>query len=207
MPIYEASFLGDPLPIKTPRKKAAPKKVAALELDDTPVSVPKRKRASPKSKPIPKEPVQLNTPPPSETSVESDEPVLPKPKRVRKKVEKKEPTQAQTETALEEVVNEPSTIKKVNLKAIKAANKKIIVSGQVADEPPTWFKAYLHDEQKRRNADKPKKERSSAPAVKQAAEVQAAVKWSDGLTRDKVNNEVNGHMARLYNQIYGKKFH
>jgi hypothetical protein len=202
MPIYEAEFLGEPVPIRKKKTPRAKKPIPAPELEVQLVSptelkpkrVRKRKETEPESKVA--VPVQVATPPPSETA----EPE--KKKRIRKKVE---PTPDQEKIAVADV--EP--VKKVNKRAAtaaaKAANKKIIVEGDVADEPPSWFKAYLHEEQKRRNADKPKKERASAPAVKQAAEVQAAVKWSDGLTRDRVNNEVNGHMNRLYAQIHGRR--
>lgn len=194
MPIYEAEFLGEPVPIKKVKKPKAPKTVKAppTELAPTPESKPKpiRKRKAPEPKNAPAVEVQVATPPPSEASV-SEAP--PKKKRVVK-----------PKPVVEEE-DKPEPPKKISKKEAAKANKKIIVSGDVADEPPSWFKAYLHEEQKRRNADKPKKERASAPAVKQAAEVQAAVKWSDGLTRDRVNNEVNGHMNRLYAQIHGRR--
>ncbi len=151
----------------------------------------------------------METPPPSEEGLDfsADAPGEVQGKQKKQKKVKPAPTEDDLAKAQDEVTNEPAVIKKVNKRAEAAAarkaNKKIIVAGETAEEPPTWFKAYLHDEQKRRNADKPKKERMNQSAIKQQAEVQAAVKWSDGLTKDRVTNEVNSHMNRLYQQIHG----
>ena len=220
MPLYEASFLGEPQPIKPVKKsrskKAAPDVPVPVEtpaaIEPKPKAVRKRKAPEPKEEiaaPIqpladpapyglnkrgkpykrPQKPLQEATP--SATSEESES-TEPAPKKSKGKA-KEEPT-------------EEEAPKKISKKAAAAANKKIIVDGNTAEEPPTWFKAYLHDEAKRRNADKPKNERSKAPAVKHEAEVKAHEKWSDGLVRDRVNNEVNSHMGRLYSQIYGRRF-
>ena len=213
MPIYEAEFLGDAKPIraikpskKTKKTPPAPVPIeTALVADPAPFGLNKKGQPYKRKQPVK---THLDTPPPSATSeaapAPEEEAEAPKPKRVRKKAPAKEPTEAQPDAAMNEV--EPATVKKISKKAAAAANKKIIVAGDVAEDPPSWFKAYLHDEQKRRNADKPKKERMPQAALKQASDVQAAVKWSDGLTKDRVTNEVNGHMNRLYQQIHGKKY-
>lgn len=211
MPIYEAEFLGDPTPIKTKKtKKVKDVPEVTVEENKTPVEAPwgLNKKGQPyKRKPKDfKEDVKEEAPPvkkqkvqeptPSESSVEE------KPKRVRKpKVEKP--------AEMEEIVEESPNIekpKKITKKDAKAANKKIIVDGEPANEPPTWFKAYLHDEAKRRNQEKSKKERMPQAAVKHEAEVKATEKWNDGLVRDRVTNEVNSHMNRLYSQIHGRRF-
>lgn len=80
------------------------------------------------------------------------------------------------------------------------------MDGVLADEPPLWFKKYLLDEAKRRNADKPKGQKVAAVVVKAESDAVATEKWNDGLTRDRVNSEVTSHMNRMYSQIHGRKF-
>jgi hypothetical protein len=222
MPLYEASFLGEPQPIK-PVKKTKAKKTpeapvpepVAAPVESKPKTVRKRKAPEPatpapetvqpvddpapyglnkRGKPYkrPQKPRQEATPSASDASEVADPPVVKKSKGKQKVVEQEEEV--------------PVAPKKKTKKAVAAENKKVIIDGHTADEPPAWFKAYLHDEAKRRNADKPKAERAKAVVVKHEADIKAHEKWSDGLVRDRVNNEVNSHMGRLYSQIYGRRF-
>jgi len=219
MPLYEASFLGEPQPIKPVKKsrskKAAPDVPVPVEtpaaIEPKPKAVRKRKAPEPKEEiaaPIqpladpapyglnkrgkpykrPQKPLQEATP--SATSEESESPA---PKKGKGKA-KEEPTE------------EEAPKKKRAKKAPAPENKKVIIDGVTVEEPPSWFKSYLHDEAKRRNADKPKAERAKSAVVKNEADIKAHEKWSDGLVRDRVNNEVNSHMGRLYSQIYGRRF-
>jgi hypothetical protein len=41
--------------------------------------------------------------------------------------------------------------------------------------------------------------------VKQAAKDVAQESWNNGLTRDRVNNEVDNHMNRMYSQIFASR--
>lgn len=205
MPLYEASFLGEPQPIK-PVKKSRSKKAAP----DVPVPVeepaaiePKPKAIRKRKAPEPKEEVaapiqQVEDPAPYGLNKKG------KPyKRPQKPVQEATPSATSEESAAPEI--EAPKKKRVK-KAPAPENKKVIIDGVAVEEPPTWFKSYLHDEAKRRNADKPKAERAKSAVVKNEADIKAHEKWSDGLVRDRVNNEVNSHMGRLYSQIYGRRF-
>ena len=228
MPIYEAEFLGDPAPIQTSKKARKVKRKVSVEpavpaAEPAPAEPAAKKRRKKAPSP-PKEPEAPPPPPPVDNKkktkkktptvepVAQEEPkeeevVAPKRKRVAKP--KAQPSQQVIEEAKEEIANDEKTVKKiVKLAAKKAgvnASKKII-DGVKADEPPTWFKNYLLNEAKRRNSDKQKPERIPVKEVKRVAEEKASEKWNDGLTRDKVNNEVHSHMNRLYSQIHGRRF-
>lgn len=70
------------------------------------------------------------------------------------------------------------------------------------EEPPSWFKKYISGVKLEENhhATPP----IAKKVVKQNAEVEAANQWQQGVVRDRVNNEVNQHMHRLYSQIFGR---
>jgi hypothetical protein len=67
-------------------------------------------------------------------------------------------------------------------------------------EPPSWFKQYVSgvkkEEAKISREKKPKKQ-----IQKEAVEV-AQKNWSDSFTRDRVRNEVDGHMSRMYQMMF-----
>jgi hypothetical protein len=178
MGIYEASFLGEPKPIKEKKKKAtpapAPEPVAVEVMPTEPKPKPIRKRKAPE----PKVPV--------------DEPVP----VVTQKVEKKKAAPKKAAPVKTTEPKEPP---------IKAVAKKVIISGVEAQDPPPWFKKWDLDEAKRRNNKRPKAEKVTPQILKAATEVESTAKWNDGVTREKVNAEVDSHMSRLYKQIHGRK--
>lgn len=68
------------------------------------------------------------------------------------------------------------------------------------DEPPSWFKQYVsgvkREEAKISHEKKPKKQ------IQQEAVEVAQKNWSDSFTRDRVRNEVDGHMSRMYQMMF-----
>ena len=70
-------------------------------------------------------------------------------------------------------------------------------------EPPAWFQKYVagvkKEEAKQSVAKIPKKE------VLQEAKQTAQEQWNDGLTRDRVQNEVDAHMSRMYGMIFNNR--
>jgi outer membrane biosynthesis protein TonB len=172
MAIYEASFLGEPVPIKPIKrqKKAAPVPEAVPEV--APVEVA---------------------------------PAQPKPKRIPKRKEPVPPVEAPAPIPVAAPVAEPIPEPKRKVRVTAPKPTPVLATAPISDEPPAWFKAYMHDEAKRKNDDKPKKEKAAAPVVKQEAVAAATAKWSDGFTKARVNNEVDAHMSRLYNQIHSRR--
>jgi len=70
------------------------------------------------------------------------------------------------------------------------------------EEPPPWFKKYIGSVKKEENAvgdKKPKK------AMAEEIETVAEKTWNDGVTRDRVKQEVDNHMSRMYSQIFGNR--
>lgn len=196
MPIYEADFLGKPEPIKKPRKKKEVKPEPVVE------EKPKRKR-QPKQEATPSSSSVASETPRIETEPEQ----VPAPKRKRVSKPKPQPSeQLLIETKEEKPNASEETIKTIATKKglQKKASKKII-DGKPTDEPPGWFKAWCLDQKKRENDEKPKKEKVSKPVLKEEATIEAKEKWNDGLTKDRVKMEVDNHMGRLYNQIYGRR--
>ncbi len=68
------------------------------------------------------------------------------------------------------------------------------------NEPPLWFKQYIagvkKEEAKISREKKPKKQ------IQQEAVEVAHKNWNDSFTRDRVRNEVDGHMSRMYQMMF-----
>ena len=93
--------------------------------------------------------------------------------------------------AVEEVAKEPKP------KKVKRVLKR--------DEsvPPVWFEKFVESaklEESKIAADK-----KPAKVVKEEAKVAAQAQWSDGYTRDRVNQQVDNHMSKLYGMIFARK--
>jgi hypothetical protein len=69
--------------------------------------------------------------------------------------------------------------------------------------PPAWFKQYVagvkKEESKVSNDKKPQRQ------IQLEANEVAENQWKDGFTRDRVRNEVDNHMSRMYQMMFGKK--
>jgi hypothetical protein len=85
---------------------------------------------------------------------------------------------------------------------IAPPKKKVKIVKAPVDEsgPPTWFKQYVagvkKEEAKISHDKKPKKQ------IQKEAEDVAVKNWSDSFTRDRVRNEVDGHMSRMYQMMF-----
>lgn len=69
--------------------------------------------------------------------------------------------------------------------------------------PPVWFEKFVESaklEESKIAADK-----KPAKVVKEEAKVAAQAQWSDGYTRDRVNQQVDNHMSKLYGMIFTRK--
>ena len=67
---------------------------------------------------------------------------------------------------------------------------------------PQWFSKYVEGVQKEQAVIK--NEKVPAKKAKEEAQEAAAKSWKNGLTRDRVQNEVDGHMSRMYSMIFSK---
>lgn len=207
MPIYEAEFLGDAKPIRKSKPTSKKQKLEENKQVATPVETPMEKPVKVRTQKPKKVKFVADIPPPSPVSTVNETPIMePKPKRQKKekKVVATTPPPSPVSTVDETPVVDQK-LKRVTKKKVPVQKPTIIIDGAAAGDPPTWFKNYLLDEARRRNEDKSKSERSPISEVKKTATETAHKKWNDGLTRDRVNNEVSSHMNRLYQQIHGRR--
>jgi hypothetical protein len=77
-----------------------------------------------------------------------------------------------------------------------------VLAEVVDEEPPKWFKKYMTSVKLEENM--VKSDRQPVKKVKLDAQDCAHKEWQNGLTRDRVKNEVDGHMNRMYSQIFGR---
>jgi len=96
------------------------------------------------------------------------------------------------DTAVEEALTEEPKPKKV---------KRVLKRDESV--PPVWFEKFVESaklEESKIAADK-----KPAKVVKEEAKVAAQAQWSDGYTRDRVNQQVDNHMSKLYGMIFARK--
>jgi hypothetical protein len=119
----------------------------------------------------------------------------------RKKEELKEKRRLKREAKQQEAtppVSESSSISEgAEPKQKKVRKPKVPRDDSV---PPTWFQKYVegvkHEEAKQSQMKVTKKQ------VEEEARQTATQQWQDGFTRDRVQNEVDGHMTRMYGMIF-----
>lgn len=85
-------------------------------------------------------------------------------------------------------------------KVLAEKNPKVNAETQTDTKPPVWFQKYVEgvkSEQVRQSLEKvPKKK------LIEESRIAAHQSWGNGLTRDRVRNEVDNHMGRMYSMIF-----
>lgn len=124
----------------------------------------------------------------------------------KKKLERKEKRAAKkagsskegsvTSVELDKVIKEVEKVEKVE-------KVKKVVKNVDSSEPPEWFKKYIRGQQVEQN--NLSKEKKSAIVLKKESNEVAVNAWKDDLTRDRVNQERDNHMSRMYSSIFGSK--
>ena len=114
-----------------------------------------------------------------------------KEKRKAKALEKKQTeTPAPTEPSV--AGTDDSLVKEIEADLAPKPKRKRAVKTQ--DTPPAWFEKYVQgvksEEAKVADVKRPRK------IVAEEAKAAASTSWNDGLTRNRVQNEVDGHMNR-----------
>lgn len=212
MPLYEADFLGTPQPIQSKKGKSK----TPVPKEDPPVQTEpelKPKRIYKRKKPEPE------TPAPEQVQPDPEKPSEPvKAKKPRTKKQPLNPTPSvsdESEPRLSPVPEKPKAKKSKKVqgtmpeKASPVAPKVQIVASQQGSssgtEPPQWFRAYVLDEQKRRNAEKLKNDRKPQAVIKEQAQEVAKQEWENPAKRGMINNEVDRHMTKMYQMIHGRR--
>lgn len=88
---------------------------------------------------------------------------------------------------------------------IAKEKKRRVVKEKDPSQPPEWFKKYVEGVKKEEA--KVAAEKRPAKMVQEEARQVAASQWNDGLTRDRVQNEVDSHMSRMYGMIFNNRRH
>lgn len=177
-----------------------------VDLDKLAVPVKSMEEGSSKTKRKAKEPKELKAP---------KEPKEKKPRAKKVKVEtiaiKTEEVSPVLDTpaveAKEEVkeeVKEEAKSEEVKEEIMEPKAKKPRVARQKKDPtvPPQWFAKYVEGVKKEQAT--LKTEKVAPKQIKEEAKEAASKSWNNGLTRNRVENEVNGHMSRMYSMIFSK---
>lgn len=168
-------------PKKRQRKKASP--VEPEPLPPTPPPTPKRKRKVKET--VAPEPVTPAEPPKKKRvmSEKQKEALAEARKRKKEKV-----LDTEIDKAVEEVTAEPA-------KPVKERKPRKKYN---PEDPPKWFQKYLEGVKREQDQKKPVKQ------IQQEAEVEAKTRWENGMVRDRVRNEVDSHMNRMYSMIFNR---
>ena len=109
------------------------------------------------------------------------------------------------EAPKKEIVAEKKTRKRKQVSIndqVDEAVENLTKATSTEEEPPAWFRKYVtgvkNEESQHRAPKKPKKQ-----VVKEANQV-ATEQWGNGLVRDRVRNEVDQHMSRMYQMIFNR---
>lgn len=179
------------------RKKVAKETAAPIQPSQEAAPVKIKKPRKPKQKeivvvePVPEEPEEPEPEEPEPEQPVKAEPVKAEPvKAVQKK--RKQPVKEEPLTP----VSSPKKMKVVEKKQRKPRDPTV---------PPLWFEKYIQGVKKEEAM--AKQEKVSAKQVKQEAQQVAQKSWENGLTRDRVANEVDSHMTRMYcNALFNRSY-
>ena len=199
MVLYATDLVELEKPQKIKQKRVSKKKAAEPVIEEPKVievpPKPKRQRA-PKKKVEPKEEIK------EEPKEEIKEPLLikeapPKKTRKRKQVEIEEPVkEPETVEQISEsptLVEEPEKPKKTRKIKPKTESK----STQSSTEPPVWFQKYVAGVQKEKADSVGEVTKKQAKEIKTEALKTAHKSWQSGVTRERVQGEVDSHMNRM----------
>jgi chromosomal replication initiation ATPase DnaA len=195
--------LEKPKTVKT--KRVSKKKVEPVIEEPKVIEAPpkpKRQRA-PRKKVEPKEEIK-------EAQEEVKEPELPlllkeappKKTRKRKQIEVEEPVKEaeQTEQVCESptLAEEPEKPKKTRKIKPKTESK----ASQSSTEPPVWFQKFVQGAEKEKAQSVGQVTKKQEKVIKTEALKTAHKSWQSGVTRDRVQGEVDSHMNRMYQMIF-----
>ena len=169
MTLYEADL--DKIAVKV---KSVSRKTKAPKEPKVEVEVKEPKKRAPRKRKAESEPV-------TEAITEPVQEPVPEPT-------KPEPIAEPVPEPVAETIPEPVAEVKIKPRAKRVKRDPA--------EAPVWFNKYVEGVKKEQAAQK--QEKVPAKQVKDEAKEAAAKSWKHGLTRDRVQNEVDGHMSRMY---------
>lgn len=176
------------------KKPLTDKQLAAIEKRKAKKEVPVEKVEEPKKvvkKRVKKEqPISVEEPKSLEEALE--EALEEEPKKRKRAPKKKVEAPVEPVEPVEAVAEKPKRkrAKKIveTVKTIKDIEKE--------SEPPAWFKKYIEGVQREKKNQAG--EKVAKKQLKEEVEDLAQKSWDDGLTRDRVNDELGNHMSRMH---------
>jgi hypothetical protein len=208
MVLYSADIMDVAQKVKSVKEKKplTAKQLAAIEKKKAkepveekvaPVEEPKKvvKKRVKKEKPVSvEEPKSLEEA--LEEALEEEEP-----KKRKRAPKKKDPA---LECFLEPKPVEEKVEEKPKRKRAKKVSEtvKSIKDIEKEAEPPVWFKKYIEGVQREKKMQAG--EKVAKKQLKEEAEGLAQKSWEDGLTRDRVHDELDNHMSRMHRMIFGR---
>lgn len=118
-------------------------------------------------------------------------------------VESEIPTPSEPSTPAEPT--EPADVeKKKRVKKEKKENTNPQKLTRKKSDPPAWFKDYVEGIQKEKAAAQGEVSKKQESIIKSEALKVAKKSWDNGYTRDRVQNEVDNHMSKMYSMIFGR---
>jgi hypothetical protein len=124
--------------------------------------------------------------------------------KIQKQKEKKEAAAAKRKEkrdAKKQVPTPDASVASTQKKKRVAKPKEMVAHDD--KEPPVWFKKYISNVKKEENRASTTK-KPAKQVQEEVAEV-AHKQWGDGMVRDRLRNEVDGHMNRMYGMIFGQR--
>lgn len=208
MVLYSADIMDVAQKVKSVKEKKpmTAKQLAAIEKKKAKENVPE-KVEEPKvvkvvKKRVKKEkPVSVEEPKSLEQALEEalDEEALEEPKK-RKRAPKKK-IEEKVEPVPAPAIEESEKPKRKRAKKVSETVKTVKDIEKEA-EPPVWFKKYIEGVQREKKMQAG--EKVAKKQLKEEAEGLAQKSWEDGLTRDRVNDELDNHMSRMHRMIFGR---
>lgn len=218
--IYAANVADVGKPIESAKRKISKKSLPATvsETGNAPVETPKetkpkrvRKKANEKiSEQTTATPEKI-----SESPVSIDEKIKKPPrKRAKKSIEEQSNSTENLDTLIDEALSEPipTSIKETQVKSVTpppsvADEEKKVKTVKFADDtqPPAWFKSYIQGV--RAEEALIAEHKVSKKTTKALANEEAAVKWKEPVTRERVNRSIDNHLQKMYSNIFpNRKF-
>lgn len=118
----------------------------------------------------------------------------------QKEEKKQEVKEKRKAKKIQKLATPPPSLDEEIDRAVEELHVKPTSSKRDDNDPPSWFKQYVSgvkkEEAKISREKKPKKQ------IQQEAVEVAHKNWNDSFTRDRVRNEVDGHMSRMYQMMF-----
>ena len=115
-------------------------------------------------------------------------------KQARAEKRKMKKDEKEIDVAVEKAVEEVTEPKPKKVKRTLKRDESV---------PPVWFEKFV--ESAKMEESKIAADKKPAKIVKEEAKAAAQAQWSDGYTRDRVNQQVDNHMSKLYGMIFARK--